>query len=119
MVDLLRAELAPLETWGQFAVEYHRQRKEEHFRTILLSVVDAFDVYEMQEFYKKDPGAFKKGRLRILNLLAADRINALTLAPSEEHATLQAQVRRARARRSRFRAPRAGGGGGARARARS
>ena len=51
MVDLLRAELAPLETWCQFAVEYHRQRRHEHFRTILLSVVDAFDVYEMQEFY--------------------------------------------------------------------
>ena len=75
-----------------------RQRRQEHFRTILLSVVDAFDVYEMQEFYKKDPRPFKKGRLRILNLLAADRASALALAPRRGARDAPGAGARARAR---------------------
>lgn len=36
-----------------------------------MGVVDAFDVYEMQDIYKQDPLLFVKGRLRVLTLLAA------------------------------------------------
>jgi len=38
---------------------------------ILLSVVDAFEVYEMQEFYVREHDKFTRSRLRVLNLLAA------------------------------------------------
>ncbi len=71
VIDLLRAELAPLNTWCEFAVAYHNQGKREQFREILLGVVDAFDVYEMQDFYRRQPDLFASGRLRVLNLLAA------------------------------------------------
>lgn len=71
VIDLLRAELAPLITWCEFAVAYHHQGQHEQFREILLGVVDAFDVYEMQDFYRREPASFASGRLRVLNLLAA------------------------------------------------
>lgn len=71
VIDLLRAELAPLDTWCEFAVAYHGQDRHEQFREILHGVVDAFDVYEMQDFYRREPLSFENGRLRILNLLAA------------------------------------------------
>lgn len=38
---------------------------------VLMGVVDAFDVYEMQDTYKQYPFLFEKGRLRVLTLLAA------------------------------------------------
>lgn len=71
VIDLLRAELAPLDTWCEFAVAYHCQGRRDQFREVLQSVVDAFDVYEMQDFYRREPNQFTKGQLRILNLLAA------------------------------------------------
>lgn len=71
VIDLLRAELAPLNTWCEFAVAYYEQGRHEQFREILLGVVDAFDVYEMQDFYRREPALFTSGRLRVLNLLAA------------------------------------------------
>lgn len=75
VIDLLRAELAPLDTWCEFAVAYHGQDRHEQFREILHGVVDAFDVYEMQDFYRREPLSFENGRLRILNLLAASATN--------------------------------------------
>jgi len=71
VVDLLRAELAPLDIWCDFAVAYHISGRREQFREILLGVVDAFDVYEMQDFYRQNAKNFAGGRLRVLNLLAA------------------------------------------------
>mmetsp|Transcript_12762 Transcript_12762/g.41851 ORF Transcript_12762/g.41851 Transcript_12762/m.41851 type:complete len:137 (-) Transcript_12762:3789-4199(-) len=76
VIDLLRAELAPLDTWCEFAVAYHRQGRHAQFREILHGVVDAFDVYEMQDFYRREPSLFLRGRLRILNLLAASATNS-------------------------------------------
>lgn len=38
---------------------------------ILLGVVDAFDVYEVQDNHRMSQSNFTNGRLRILNLLAA------------------------------------------------
>jgi len=32
-------------------------------------------VYEMQDFYRREPGVFEAGRLRVLNLLAASATN--------------------------------------------
>ena len=77
VIDLLRAELAPLDTWCEFAVAYHCQDRHDQFREILHSVVDAFDVYEMQDFYRREPSLFTNGQLRILNLLAADAASSL------------------------------------------
>ena len=76
VINLLRAELAPLRTWCEFAVAYHNQGREEQFREVLLGVVEAFDVYEMQDFYRREPGVFEAGRLRVLNLLAASATNS-------------------------------------------
>jgi RNA polymerase-associated protein CTR9 len=78
VIDLLRAELAPLDTWCDFAVAYHCQGRHEQFREILRGVVDAFDVYEMQDFYRRDPASFASGQLRILNLLAASATHSFT-----------------------------------------
>lgn len=71
VIDLLRAELAPLHTWCEFAVAYHALGRDEQLREVLLGVVDAFDVYEMQDFYRREPTLFDTGRLYVLNLLAA------------------------------------------------
>ena len=53
----------------------HNQGREEQFREVLLGVVEAFGVYEMQDFYRREPGVFEAGRLRVLNLLAASATN--------------------------------------------
>lgn len=86
IIEMLRAELAPLESWCEFALAYYDQDRREQFRMchvdgnfpvcvwtgdILLSVVDAFDVYEVQDLYRQDQRHFKAEQLRILNLLAA------------------------------------------------
>mmetsp|Transcript_26239 Transcript_26239/g.104974 ORF Transcript_26239/g.104974 Transcript_26239/m.104974 type:complete len:208 (-) Transcript_26239:3202-3825(-) len=71
VVEMLRAELAPLDIWCDFAVAYYGQGCYEQFRDVLLGVVDAFDFYEMQELYRREHGQFAIGRLRVLNLLAA------------------------------------------------
>mmetsp|Transcript_22088 Transcript_22088/g.66296 ORF Transcript_22088/g.66296 Transcript_22088/m.66296 type:complete len:1116 (+) Transcript_22088:268-3615(+) len=84
VIDLLRAELAPLDAWCDFAVAYHCQGRHEQFREVLRGVVDAFDVYEMQDFYRRDPASFASGQLRILNLLAA----------SATHSFMNEQLRR-------------------------
>mmetsp|Transcript_17683 Transcript_17683/g.55359 ORF Transcript_17683/g.55359 Transcript_17683/m.55359 type:complete len:217 (+) Transcript_17683:81-731(+) len=71
VVEMLRSELAPLEIWCEFAMAYYKRGDRRQFREILLGVVDAFDVYEMQDYYRAAQSKFTDDRLRILNLLAA------------------------------------------------
>ncbi|CAM9716511.1 unnamed protein product [Chrysoparadoxa australica] len=73
VVDVLKAEVAPLDTWLAFAVAYYRQDQKEHFRDILREVIGALST-DMEKFYADDPEAFRLGRIRILNALAADAI---------------------------------------------
>eukprot|EP00638_Chattonella_subsalsa_P008943 CAMPEP_0117751552 /NCGR_PEP_ID=MMETSP0947-20121206/11048_1 /TAXON_ID=44440 /ORGANISM="Chattonella subsalsa, Strain CCMP2191" /LENGTH=1322 /DNA_ID=CAMNT_0005569965 /DNA_START=191 /DNA_END=4159 /DNA_ORIENTATION=- len=83
VIDILKAEIAPLDIWLQFAVEYYRQGREEHFRSILSEVVDALGP-EAEQFYQDDLEAYKVGRLRILNALAADAIKRASENPRME-----------------------------------
>jgi RNA polymerase-associated protein CTR9 len=73
VVDVLKAEVAPLDIWLKFAVEYYRQGKKDQFREILREIVTALNP-ETERFYSDDPEGFKIGRLRILNALAADAL---------------------------------------------
>lgn len=65
MLDILKAEYAPLPLWLRFALEYYKQGKVEQFKQILLegtsTEIDDIDVYRE-----------KKGeRIALLNTLAA------------------------------------------------
>ncbi|CAM9276754.1 unnamed protein product, partial [Hapterophycus canaliculatus] len=73
VVDVLKAEIAPLDIWLRFAVEYHRQGSEAHFRGILTEIIEALTP-ETEKFYADDRRAFDVGRIRILNALAADSV---------------------------------------------
>ncbi|CAM9206048.1 unnamed protein product [Ectocarpus sp. 13 AM-2016] len=73
VVDVLKAEIAPLDIWLRFAVEYYRQGSEEHFRGILNEIIEALTP-DTERFYADDRRAFDVGRIRILNALAADSV---------------------------------------------
>ncbi|CAM9217141.1 unnamed protein product [Discosporangium mesarthrocarpum] len=73
VVDALKAEIAPLDIWLRFAVEYHRRGKVEHFRAILNEIIGALNP-QTETFYSSDMAAFEVGRIRILNALAADAV---------------------------------------------
>lgn len=80
LVDVLKAEVASLDLWLRFAVEYYHQGKKEEFREILVEIIGGLTP-EREKFYSDDPEGFKVWRLRILNALAADavkRANAST-----------------------------------------
>ncbi|CAM9129407.1 unnamed protein product, partial [Choristocarpus tenellus] len=73
VVDVLKAEIAPLDIWLRFAVEYHRQGLEGHFRAILNEIIVALNP-QTEQYYSDDMKAFEVGRIRILNALAADAV---------------------------------------------
>lgn len=90
VVDVLKAEIAPLDIWLRFAVEYYRQGSEAHFRGILNEIIEALTP-ETERFYSDDRRAFDVGRIRILNALAADSVRQATKATdrtaSDDHYT--------------------------------
>lgn len=65
LLELLMAELAPLEVWHDFAVEYYRQGNVDSFLAILESGTDK----EIDRVYPGEENF--KGRISILNTLAA------------------------------------------------
>ena len=78
VLDLLRAELAPLEVWHAFAVEYYRQGYESAFREILKEAKEGFVHYEqIKKFTTTERKQFDKARLNIILALAADQMEAL------------------------------------------
>eukprot|EP00752_Nemacystus_decipiens_P002121 g2024.t1 len=78
VVDVLKAEIAPLDIWLRFAVEYYRQGSEAHFRGILNEIIEALTP-ETERFYADDRRAFDVGRIRILNALAADSVKQASM----------------------------------------
>ena len=75
VLDLLRAELAPLEVWHAFAVEYYRQDYKDAFREILKEAKMGFVHYEQNKtFSPAEKRDFDKARLNIILALAADQM---------------------------------------------
>lgn len=77
LLDLLRAEVAPLDIWHQFAVEYYRQGRKDAFREILKEAKLGFEFFEQKKLTGKDKEDFDESRLKIINALAADLIFSL------------------------------------------
>lgn len=82
VIDILQAELAPLELWLRFAVEYYRQGKLESFTNILQPLTELYEEKDekgekggllLQQFVKagESEEKVKKAFLDILNSLAS------------------------------------------------
>ena len=86
VLDLLRAELAPLEAWHAFAVEYYRQGYKEAFREILKEAKEGFVHYEQnKKFSVSEKKEFDKARLNIILALAADQMaNVMELQATDK-----------------------------------
>mmetsp|Transcript_24965 Transcript_24965/g.36827 ORF Transcript_24965/g.36827 Transcript_24965/m.36827 type:complete len:1271 (-) Transcript_24965:188-4000(-) len=67
ILDVLRAEFAPLKIWRSVAVEYYRQGQRSNFEKVLTEI--ASDP-EAEEYYVKK-GEYKDGIVEILDALAA------------------------------------------------
>ena len=74
LLDLLRAEVAPLDIWHRFAVEYYRQGQKDAFREILKEAKNGFDFFEKKKLMGREKEEFNDARLKIINALAADQI---------------------------------------------
>jgi hypothetical protein len=74
LLNLLRAEIAPLGIWHAFAVEYYRQGRKDAFREILKEAKNGFVHYEEKKLAGKEKVEFNESRLKIINGLTADLI---------------------------------------------
>jgi RNA polymerase-associated protein CTR9 len=77
LLNLLRAELAPLDIWHRFAVEYYRQGNKDAFREILKEARVGFEFFEQKKLKGKEKEELNESRLKIINALAADLIYEL------------------------------------------
>lgn len=100
VITMLRTELAPLEVWIEIAIAYYVQGCREQFREchvwrpiwnfefllwigeVLTSVVDAFDLYTVQDLDGEEHGRLVRGRLRILSMLARSAASEFVSAGS-------------------------------------
>lgn len=70
IVDILQAEMAPLDLWLKFAVEYYKQGKLEQFKLLLDPLVELEGQGALYDQFGNDPSV-KRHFLTILNTLAA------------------------------------------------
>jgi len=84
LLDLLRAEVAPMDIWHRFAVEYYRQGRKDAFREILHEAKIGFDFFEKKKLTGKEKEEFNDSRLKIINALAADLIFDLIELPAND-----------------------------------
>lgn len=70
IVDILQAEMAPLDLWLKFAVEYYKQGKLEQFKLLLDPLVELEMQGALYDQFGNDPSV-KKQFIAILNCLAA------------------------------------------------
>lgn len=93
LCDLLRAELAPLDIWHRFAVEYYRQGRKDAFREILKEAKNGFEFFEQKKLLGKEKVEFNEARLKIINGLAADLIfDLIEIRPNKEHANVRTEI---------------------------
>jgi RNA polymerase-associated protein CTR9 len=50
VLDVLKAELAPLKIWKAVAVEYHRQGQSQHFESVLNEIVSTIEQDHSKSF---------------------------------------------------------------------
>jgi tetratricopeptide (TPR) repeat protein len=72
LLDVLRAEYAPLKIWRGAALEYYRQNQLENFNDVLNEIVSAMDP-EIEEYYR-DRGEFEEGIVEIFDALSASSL---------------------------------------------
>jgi tetratricopeptide (TPR) repeat protein len=70
IVDILQAEMAPLDLWLKFAVEYYKQGRLEQFKLLLDPLVELESQGALYDQFGREP-AVKKQFIAILNALAA------------------------------------------------
>lgn len=68
LLDVLRAEYAPLKIWRAAALEYYRQGQLENFSEVLNEIVSAMDP-EIEEYYRQR-GEYEEGIVEIFDALA-------------------------------------------------
>ncbi|KAF1335705.1 Rna polymerase-associated protein ctr9, partial [Globisporangium splendens] len=71
IIDILRAEVAPLDVWLQFAVEYYNQGQIGQFQEILAVASEP----GIEEIYKDN--ASRMCRIKFFNALASHAVNAM------------------------------------------
>ncbi|OQR87367.1 RNA polymerase-associated protein CTR9 [Achlya hypogyna] len=85
IMEILRAEIAPLEVWLNFAVEYYLQGKVAQFEQIF----DQATMSDADEIYNDE--AARKSRLKILNAWACHHINTMWKEEEERRREVPAQ----------------------------
>ena len=70
IVDILQAEMAPLDLWLKFAVEYYKQGRLEQFKLLLDPLVELEGQGALYDQFGNDPSV-RRHFLTILNTLAA------------------------------------------------
>lgn len=69
LLDVLKAEFAPLGIWRSAAVEYFRHGSNSDFFKVLNEIVDAMKVSDVEQFYEDKVG-YHEGLIDIYNALA-------------------------------------------------
>ena len=69
LLDVLRAEYAPLKIWRGAALEYYRQHQLENFTEVLNEIVSAMDP-QIEEYYRQR-GEYEEGIVEIFDALAS------------------------------------------------
>ena len=69
LLDVLRAEYAPLKIWRGAALEYYRQNQLENFSEVLNEIVSAMDP-QIEDYYRQR-GEYEEGIVEIFDALAS------------------------------------------------
>lgn len=81
LINVLRAELAPLETWRNCAVEYYRQGFRTEFENVLSEIVESLSDPLVEKMYSEKP-TYKERLADIYNALAGYFLNQLSESKS-------------------------------------
>ncbi|ETV78135.1 hypothetical protein H257_08339 [Aphanomyces astaci] len=85
IMDILRAEIAPLEVWLSVAIEYYLQGRTDQFEVIL----DQATMPEAEEIYNDD--AARKSRLKMFNAWVSHYVNVMWNEDDERRREIPAQ----------------------------
>ena len=81
LLDVLRAEYAPLKIWRAAALEYYHQNQLENFNEVLTEIVSAMNP-EIEDYYRQR-GEYEEGIVEIFDALAVSlEVNDILPMPS-------------------------------------